>query len=225
MGRHSAPDDPEPGPADGVPGPTATSGSAPRTGRHADTAEHQDDRHTQRIAVVDAALLDSGSDADTGQIARVDQPPAPPWAAPAPAADGDGPIRFPDDDTDEAEAEAATRRAPRAERRAAKAAARDAARQAERDVAAPGAEPVARSESNTRADLRLLRTDGAVRAQAIAALVASFLIYTVVMLVLGRGDEFAQWVWIPIVLCGVLIGGVLDLAHRRADRRQRSSSA
>jgi hypothetical protein len=76
-----------------------------------------------------------------------------------------------------------------------------------------------RGESNTRADLRLLREQPAVRAQVIGAVIMSFLIYTVVMLVLGDSNKYLIWLWIPIVACGVLVGLVLDLAHRRARKR------
>ncbi|HEY2298883.1 MAG TPA: hypothetical protein VGH43_14205 [Jatrophihabitans sp.] len=76
----------------------------------------------------------------------------------------------------------------------------------------------ARRESGTRADLRMLRQNGAVRAQALAAVIVSFLLYTIVMVVIGHSDLYLQWVWVPIVASGFLVGLVLDLGHRRANR-------
>jgi len=76
----------------------------------------------------------------------------------------------------------------------------------------------AKGESSTRADLRMLRQNGAVRAQALAAVIVSFLLYTIVMVVLGRTGVYLQWLWIPIVLAGFLVGLVLDLGHRRANK-------
>lgn len=73
-----------------------------------------------------------------------------------------------------------------------------------------------RTESGTRADLRLLRRDSAVRARCLAAVVVSFLLYTLVMVIVGRTDRYLFWLWIPIVLSGVLVGTVLDLAQRAA---------
>lgn len=74
-------------------------------------------------------------------------------------------------------------------------------------------------ESETKADLRILRQQPAVRAQAIAAVLATFLVYTVVIIVLGRSRSYVYWLWIPIVAAGVLVGLVLDLAHRRLAKR------
>lgn len=74
-------------------------------------------------------------------------------------------------------------------------------------------------ESDTRADLRLLRHNPAVRAQAIGAVIATFLVYTLVMIVLGRTTDYLVWLWAPIVAAGVLVGLVLDLAHRRIDKQ------
>src|SRR5690349_1961242 len=76
----------------------------------------------------------------------------------------------------------------------------------------------ARRDSGTRADLRMLRQNGAVRAQALAAVIVSFLLYTIVMVVIGSTNVYLQWVWIPIVASGFLVGLVLDLGHRRANK-------
>lgn len=46
----------------------------------------------------------------------------------------------------------------------------------------------------------------------------SFVVYTAVLLGLGRTDVYPIWVWIPIVTSGVLVGALLDRAHRSLDR-------
>ncbi|MDP9093805.1 MAG: hypothetical protein M3N95_12950 [Actinomycetota bacterium] len=77
------------------------------------------------------------------------------------------------------------------------------------------AEPLpARTESATQTDLRMLRENPAVRARCIAAAVVPFLLYSVVLIVLGRAGDFLLWVWIPIVAAGILVGAMLDLGHR-----------
>lgn len=73
-------------------------------------------------------------------------------------------------------------------------------------------------ESATSADLRLIRENRSVRAQCVAAVVIPFALYTVLMVTIGRADVFLLWVWIPIVLAGVVAGTVLDRAHRAARR-------
>jgi len=83
------------------------------------------------------------------------------------------------------------------------------------DAAAVVAEPAARS-TGTRADLRMLREQPALRARCVAAIVVPFLAYALVLLVIGRTDVFLLWIWIPTVAAGVLFGSFLDAAHRRA---------
>ena len=56
------------------------------------------------------------------------------------------------------------------------------------------------------------------RARCIAAVLVSFLLYTVVMIVIGRADVYLLWLWIPIVVSGFGIGFVLDLAHKAASK-------
>jgi hypothetical protein len=75
---------------------------------------------------------------------------------------------------------------------------------------APAPEP-----TGTRADLMLLRRDPGLRARCIGALLGAFVLYSVVIAVVGRSDLYLRWIWIPIVLSGVLVGALLDLAHRR----------
>jgi type IV secretory pathway VirB10-like protein len=102
--------------------------------------------------------------------------------------------------------------------KAAKAETKAADKQARREQKV--AAKAARGESNTRADLRMLRQNRAVRLQCLLVVVIAFGAYTAVMLGLSHtGDTYLRWIWIPIVLSGVLVGACLDLAHRRATRK------
>ena len=83
-------------------------------------------------------------------------------------------------------------------------------------AAAVVAEPTAPRSTGTRADLRMLRDQPALRARCVAAIVVPFLAYALVLLVIGRTDVFLLWIWIPMVAAGVLFGSFLDAAHRRA---------
>lgn len=90
------------------------------------------------------------------------------------------------------------------------------------DDEAPSDDAPRKQESSTQADLRILREDAGVRWLVLGAVVVAFGIYTLVMLAFGKLADYAYWVWIPIVLSGVLIGAVLDWAHRQAKRAQRA---
>ena len=70
-------------------------------------------------------------------------------------------------------------------------------------------------QSATAADLRLLRTDAALRKRVIAAVVVPFVLYVVVLLVIGRTDAFAVWVWLPLITAGIGGGLLLDAAHAK----------
>lgn len=189
MGRHSAPDEPE---VDSVePAEDATVQlDAVNAGRHSRFDDHQA-----------AAARSAGTDeAHTQRIAiiSVDADPSPtdtdvlPRLLAAPA-DSEPAETEDTEHTEESEGTAETAEVPAAE----------------------PAKP-ARRESGTRSDLRMLRQNSAVRAQAIGAVIASFLIYTIVIVVLGRTDVYLPWLFVPIVVSGFLVGLVLDLAHRRS---------
>jgi hypothetical protein len=83
------------------------------------------------------------------------------------------------------------------------------------------AKPVATSKTSadplhgTRGDLHLLRDSHALRMRCAAAVLVPFVIYTVVLVALGRTDVYLIWLWIPTVLAGILVGALLDMAHRR----------
>jgi hypothetical protein len=81
------------------------------------------------------------------------------------------------------------------------------------------ARPAVRRHHSTAADLALLREHSDVRARVIAALIAPFVLYTVVMYLLTAFDVYFIWLWIPLVGAGVLAGSFLDAAHRRHGQR------
>ena len=80
-----------------------------------------------------------------------------------------------------------------------------------------------RPATGTRADLALLRTHPGLRARAAAAVLTPFVLYVIVLAVLGRFDQALLWVWIPIILAGVAFGLVLDLAQRARDRQRKDT--
>jgi hypothetical protein len=87
-----------------------------------------------------------------------------------------------------------------------------AAARAPQDSAKPG------GESPTQADLRLLRTQPGLRSRCAAGVVVPYLLFTIVIIVIGRTDVYLIWVWIPTVLAGVLVGSFLDRAHKNPPR-------
>jgi hypothetical protein len=201
MGRHSAPDDSDEDVATAgialVPDPELA-GLIESHGRHSrgdDAGTDVDVEHTQRIA----AVPELPSDAELTLNLTTITEPAP--AEPVPLE----PV--PDEAAAKPDKQAA--KAAKAQLKADRKAEKKAVKKADR----------AGHESETRADLRMLRQHPAVRAQAIAAVLASFLVYTLVIIAIGRTSSYVYWLWIPIVASGVLVGLVLDLAHRRAAKR------
>jgi hypothetical protein len=81
----------------------------------------------------------------------------------------------------------------------------------------------ARKQGATAADLHLLRTDPALRNRVIAAVVVPFVLFFVVLVLLGRLDAFAVWIWLPLISAGLGAGVLLDTGHARlkaVDERQ-----
>lgn len=74
---------------------------------------------------------------------------------------------------------------------------------------------IGRGNQSTAADLALLRQHSAVRARVVAAVVAPFVLYTAVLLLIGALNLYLIWVWVPLVTAGVVAGGILDAEHRR----------
>ncbi len=245
MGRHSVPDDDA---VDDAAEVTAALDLEERRGRHArseaEAAAALDDRDTQMIAVIDPDVLPSDIH-DTGEIVAPEPAILPLEEAPAEPSRAD---RRQEKKAAKAAA-AAAKQAAKASAAEAKQAAK-AAEAPAASIEAPAetpveiaaaelagepavAEPVGKakkkrrtkkdgSETNTQADLRVLRENSAVRARCIAAVLVSFLLYTVVMVVIGRADAYLLWLWIPIVVSGFLVGFVLDLAHKAAKKSDKA---
>ena len=49
---------------------------------------------------------------------------------------------------------------------------------------------------------------------------AVFVLYAVGLIAVGRTELFLLWVWIPIVVAGVLVGAILDLGYRNKRLRK-----
>jgi hypothetical protein len=78
---------------------------------------------------------------------------------------------------------------------------------------------VGKGNQSTAADLELLRAHSDVRARVIAAIVAPFVIYALVLYLGGSALRvYFIWVWVPLVTAGVLAGSILDSAHRKRGR-------
>jgi hypothetical protein len=93
--------------------------------------------------------------------------------------------------------------------------------------AAPGksapAPPAPAPAAGTRGDLQLLRSDTRLLLWCAGAVVVLLLVYTSVLIVLGRTDVYLIWLWVPTVLSGITIGGLLDRAHRAVASPDRSA--
>lgn len=48
-----------------------------------------------------------------------------------------------------------------------------------------------------------------------AAVLVPFVVYVVALLALSRIDSFLLWIFAPIIAAGVLVGVILDHAHKR----------
>jgi hypothetical protein len=237
MGRHSAPDDDS---VDDAAEATATVDLDKPRGRHARTgggeATALDDRDTQMIAVIDPEVLPDDL-YDTGEIAPPEPAILPLEETPAEPSRADRRQEKKAAKAAAAEAAAAAKAAAKADKAAAKASTAVETPEPPVATAEPADVPAEKAdkakkkrrgkkdgkETNTQADLRLLRENGAVRARCIAAVLASFLLYTVVMVVLSRADSYVLWLWIPIVVSGFLVGFVLDLAHKAAAKADSSA--
>ncbi|WAX55366.1 hypothetical protein M6B22_12500 [Jatrophihabitans cynanchi] len=204
MGRHSAGDADLDDQLEEVAEPSTGDESG---GRHARTGEDDaDDRAAAETAAVETGGVEAGEGAsgaaiDDAAAAHRDTEPIDLIAA-----IGGRPEVGPRDEAPAAELATPSAAAAREE-------------EAESPGDASGAAPVTpRAPSGTRADLKLLRQSANLRVRCIGAVVATFLIYTVVLIVLGRTDVYLLWVWIPTVLSGILVGSFLDAAHRRIAR-------
>jgi hypothetical protein len=76
--------------------------------------------------------------------------------------------------------------------------------------------PAPTPAGGAHADLQMLRENPALRARCIAGALVPFILYTVGLIAVGRADIYLVWVWIPIVVAGILVGAFLDLGYRSA---------
>jgi cation transport ATPase len=202
MGRHSAPDQDEPD--DDAATLTLIRDSEPTTGRHATLDPDE------LATVVLAAPAQPEVEAAQPEVEAA-QPEVEAAQPEVEAAQPEVEAAQPEVEAEStAEAEETTDAEPAAEAETPKPDKRD--------------RKAARSESNTRADLRMLRHNRALRLQCLLVVVIAFGAYTAVMLgVHDTSETYLRWIWIPIVLSGVLVGACLDLAHRRAARQSASA--
>jgi hypothetical protein len=75
--------------------------------------------------------------------------------------------------------------------------------------------PKARKQGATAADLHLLRTDPALRNRVIAAVLVPFVLFFLVLVLIGRLDVVAVWIWLPLISAGLGAGLLLDTGHAR----------
>lgn len=81
--------------------------------------------------------------------------------------------------------------------------------------ARPRPRPARKALHGTAADVRLLRERADVRNRCVAAVLVPFVVYTVVLLLLGTLDAYLIWIFAPTILAGLLVGAILDHAHKR----------
>jgi hypothetical protein len=86
---------------------------------------------------------------------------------------------------------------------------------------ATATQSASRAATGTRGDLQLLRSDTGLLLWCVGAVVLIFLVYTSALILLGRTDVYLIWLWVPTVLSGMAIGGLLDRAHRVVAERDR----
>src|SRR5262249_44651839 len=67
----------------------------------------------------------------------------------------------------------------------------------------------------TAADVRLIRQRSDVRNRCIAAVLVPFLIYVAALFATDRTNVFVIWIFAPTIAAGVLVGMILDHAHKR----------
>lgn len=95
---------------------------------------------------------------------------------------------------------------------------------AEAPAPAPAAQaPKPAPAAGTRGDLQLLRSDTRLLLWCAGSVILLFLVYTSVLILLARTDVYLIWLWVPTVLSGMAIGGLLDRAHRAVAERDRSA--
>ena len=70
----------------------------------------------------------------------------------------------------------------------------------------------------------MLRSDAALRNRVIAGVVLPFALLAIVLVSIGKIGSYVSWIWIPLILAGVLAGVLLDGAHKRMQRANVASA-
>ncbi len=79
---------------------------------------------------------------------------------------------------------------------------------------------------STAADLALLRAQPQLRLRCAAAALVPFVLYAAVLLVVGaQPRSYLLFVFIPLISAGLLVGALLDSAHRRRERERAATAA
>lgn len=79
------------------------------------------------------------------------------------------------------------------------------------------AAPETKESRASSSDLALIRAHGDVRARCLAGVLVPFVLYVVVLVLIGSLalTTFLLWIWIPLISAGILVGLFLDAAHKR----------
>lgn len=80
----------------------------------------------------------------------------------------------------------------------------------------PVATPRRERTGTAAADFALVRSNRALRARCAAAALAPFVVYVVVLLIVGAQTRtYLLFIFIPLITAGLAVGALLDAAHRR----------
>lgn len=78
------------------------------------------------------------------------------------------------------------------------------------------ADEPAKPRRSSTTDFALVKQHSDVRARCIAAVVVPFVLYLAVMFAIGAtGRQLLLWIFIPLIIAGILVGVFLDAGHRR----------
>lgn len=234
MGRHSAPDDEDDASAVALADPRERDAAATDTGRNdaaaTDTVVEDPDaasrgRHSQAAEYPQAAEPSQAAETeDSGEVPLEeliagDDPAGPEREVDSAPTGTIAPVVVPPEGTP---ADTTASFAPVGDTAgAADAGPDDSARRS------PVATVTSGAAHNSAADLHLARSHPGVLVLCVLALVLPFVAEVVVLLALGTldGHSFLVWIWAPIVGAGVLLGVVLDLAHRHYNRAAAASTS
>jgi hypothetical protein len=72
------------------------------------------------------------------------------------------------------------------------------------------------SSTSAVADLQLLLHNRRLLALCAATVVGAFGVYVLLLVVFGKMDDWALFIFAPMITAGVLVGALLDLAYAKA---------